>query len=87
MDSGNGTDVEIPVMTDEEYLGEPVPDPGRSACGTRVRTARDRSGLHEGPGTRHNVLPSPPFTTTAWRTAASRAEIALLRYLDRWRST
>lgn len=42
VDSGNGTDVEVPPLTDEEYLWEPVPDcwsvrlrsagPGRSAA-------------------------------------------------------
>ncbi|MFE6042309.1 DinB family protein [Streptomyces sp. NPDC056452] len=71
VDSGNGTDVEAPPMTDEEYLWEPVPD----CWSVRRRTA--------GPGPRATSLagtgdwgrdtaafphPSPPpFTTIAWR--------------------
>jgi hypothetical protein len=71
MDSGNGTDVEVSAMTDEEYLWEPVPE---------CWSVRRRS---HGPGPRATVLagtgswgrdatpaphPSPPpFTTIAWR--------------------
>ncbi|MFF3327522.1 DinB family protein [Streptomyces sp. NPDC002889] len=71
MDSGNGVDVEVGLMTDEEYLWEPVPD----CWSVRRRSA--------GPGPRATVLvgagewgrdatpaphPSPPpFTTIAWR--------------------
>lgn len=71
MDSGNGTDVEVGPMTDEEYLWEPVP-----ACWSVRRRA-------VGPGPRATLLtglgdwgrdatppphPSPPpFTTIAWR--------------------
>ncbi|MFD4694112.1 DinB family protein [Streptomyces sp. NPDC058463] len=71
VDSGNGTDVEAPPMTDEEYLWEPVPD----CWSVRRRTS--------GPGPRATALagtgdwgrdtaafphPSPPpFTTIAWR--------------------
>ncbi|WP_392668215.1 DinB family protein [Streptomyces sp. LN785] len=71
MDSGNGTDIEVPPMTDEEYLWEPVPD-----CWSVRRHA-------EGPGTGATVLVGagdwgrdatppphptpPPFTTLAWR--------------------
>ncbi|MFD5778618.1 DinB family protein [Streptomyces sp. NPDC126933] len=71
MDSGNGTDVQVGAMTDEEHLWEPVPD-----CWS-VRRRPD------GPGPRATLLagrggwgrdaapaphPSPPpFTTIAWR--------------------
>ncbi|MGW6745722.1 DinB family protein [Streptomyces sp. NPDC055025] len=71
MDSGNGTDVEVGPLTDEEYLWEPVPD---------CWSVRRRSS---GPGPRATLLsgagdwgrdtapmphPSPPpFTTIAWR--------------------
>ncbi|MFF1835945.1 DinB family protein [Streptomyces sp. NPDC058231] len=71
MDSGNGTDIAVPPMTDEEYLWEPVPD-----CWSVRRHA-------EGPGPGATVLVGagdwgrdatppphptpPPFTTLAWR--------------------
>ncbi|MFF1422343.1 DinB family protein [Streptomyces sp. NPDC058280] len=71
MDSGNGTDVQVGAMTDEEHLWEPVPD---------CWSVRRRS---DGPGPRATLLagrggwgrdaapaphPSPPpFTTIAWR--------------------
>lgn len=71
MDSGNGTDVEVGPMTDDEYLWEPVPD---------CWSVRRRS---DGPGARATVLVGaggwgrdatpaphpapPPFTTIAWR--------------------
>lgn len=71
VDSGNGTDVRVGPMTDEEYFWEPVPD----CWSVRRRTA--------GPGPRATLLvgtgewgrdfaPSPhpeppPFTTIAWR--------------------
>ncbi|WP_086727419.1 DinB family protein, partial [Streptomyces carpinensis] len=71
VDSGNGTDVEVGPMTDDEYLWEPVP-----GCWSVRRHS-------EGPGPRATLLtgtgdwgrdaapaphPSPPpFTTLAWR--------------------
>ncbi|MFB7668547.1 DinB family protein [Kitasatospora sp. NPDC056138] len=71
MDSGNGTDVEVGPMTDQEYRWEPVP-----GCWS----VRQRS---KGPGPRATLLtgagdwgrdataaphPSPPpFTSIAWR--------------------
>ncbi|MEU4099015.1 DinB family protein [Streptomyces sp. NPDC026673] len=71
VDSGNGTDVEVGPMTDEEYLWEPVP-----GCWS----VRPRS---HGPGPGATVLVGggawgrdaspaphpvpPPFTTIAWR--------------------
>lgn len=71
MDSGNGTDVQVGAMTDEEHRWEPVPD---------CWSVRRRS---DGPGLRATLLagqggwgrdaapaphPSPPpFTTIAWR--------------------
>ncbi|MFE9724987.1 DinB family protein [Streptomyces sp. NPDC005794] len=71
VDSGNGTDVEVPALTDEEYLWEPVPDcwsvrlrdagPGRSAT---VLTGAGEWGRDTAPYP-HPV--PPPFTTLAWR--------------------
>ncbi|MFI2780970.1 DinB family protein [Streptomyces sp. ALB3] len=71
VDSGNGTDVEVLPLTDEEYLWEPVPGcwsvrphgsgPGRGAAGlTGAGTwGRDTAPFpHPSP---------PPFTTLAWR--------------------
>ncbi|WP_327365895.1 DinB family protein [Streptomyces sp. NBC_01217] len=71
VDSGNGTDVEVVPLTDEEYLWEPVPD-----CWSVRRRA-------DGPGPAATVLTGaggwgrdsapaphptpPPFTTIAWR--------------------
>ncbi|AXI76888.1 DinB family protein [Peterkaempfera bronchialis] len=71
VDSGNGTDVEVGPMTDDEYLWEPVPD---------CWSIRRRS---DGPGARATLLVGagdwgrdsaanphpvpPPFTTIAWR--------------------
>ncbi|MFJ8667536.1 DinB family protein [Streptomyces sp. NPDC093600] len=71
VDSGNGTDVEVVPLTDEEYLWEPVP-----GCWSVRRRA-------EGPGPRATALTGagewgrdtapaphpvpPPFTTIAWR--------------------
>lgn len=71
MDSGNGTDVKVGPLTDEEYLWEPVPD---------CWSIRRRS---DGPGSRATLLigagdwgrdtasnphpEPPPFTTIAWR--------------------
>ena len=70
-DSGNGTPVPVPAMTDDEYLWEPVPD---------CWSVRPRA---HGPGARATVLVGagewgrdavsedqpwpPPFTTIAWR--------------------
>ncbi len=71
MDSGNGTEVDVGPMTDEEYLWEPVP----GCWSVRRRT--------DGPGPRATTLDGagdwgrdaapyphpqpPPFTTLAWR--------------------
>ncbi|MFE3434482.1 DinB family protein [Streptomyces sp. NPDC059171] len=71
MDSGNGVDIGVTTLGDEEYLWEPVPD-----CWS-VRRRRD------GPGARATALAGagewgrdtsdfphpfpPPFTTIAWR--------------------
>jgi hypothetical protein len=70
-DSGNGVNVEVPVMTDDEYLWEPVPN-----CWSLRPQAKG-----PGPGARflvgggewgRDAAPSPhpvppPFTTIAWR--------------------
>ncbi|MFF6777214.1 DinB family protein [Streptomyces sp. NPDC012637] len=82
MNSGNGTDVAVGPVTDEEYLWEPVPD---------CWSVRQRG---TGPGPRATVLtgagewgrdttppphPEPaPFTTLAWR-LSHLAEMFLLR--------
>ncbi|MEU5218652.1 DinB family protein [Streptomyces sp. NPDC020807] len=71
MDSGNGTDVKVGPMTDDEYFWEPGPD-----CWSVRRRA-------DGPGPRATLLVGagewgrdsadaphptpPPFTTIAWR--------------------
>ncbi|MFB7274643.1 DinB family protein [Streptomyces sp. NPDC056244] len=71
MDSGNGTDVPVGPMTDEEYLWEPVP-----GCWS-VRRRSDGPGpgatalAGAGDWGRDAALPPhptpPPFTTIAWR--------------------
>ena len=70
VDSGDGADVEVPALTDAEYLWEPVP----GAWSVRLRSA--------GPGPGATVLAGagefgrdggrphpypPPITTIAWR--------------------
>ncbi|MFJ3905479.1 DinB family protein [Streptomyces sp. NPDC090025] len=82
MDSGNGTDVPVGPLTDEEYRWEPV-----AGCWSVRRHA-------DGPGDRATVLvgagawgrdatppphPEPaPFTTLAWR-VSHLAEMFMLR--------
>ncbi|MFJ4839486.1 DinB family protein [Streptomyces sp. NPDC088746] len=71
VDSGNGTDVEVPALTDEEYRWEPVPDcwsvrlrsagPGRGAT---VLTGAGEWGRDTAPFPHPSP---PPFTTLAWR--------------------
>lgn len=71
VDSGNGTDVEVPPLTDEEYLWEPVP----SCWSVRRRSAGPGPGASAltgagdwGRDTAPYPHPSPPpFTTLAWR--------------------
>lgn len=71
MDSGNGTDVEVASMTDEEYLWEPVPD----CWSVRRRAAGPGPGatvlVGAGEWGRDSAQPPhptpPPFTTLAWR--------------------
>ncbi|GAB7035585.1 DinB family protein [Streptomyces sp. NPDC021749] len=82
MDSGNGTDVEVDVMTDEEYLWEPVagcwsvrrrtdgPGPGATMlAGTGEWGRDDAPAPHPVP---------PPFTTLAWR-LSHLSEVLTLR--------
>lgn len=70
-DSGNGTDVEVTVLTDAEYLWEPVkdcwsvrrhsagPGPGATSLTGSGDWGRDTGPFpHPSP---------PPFTTLAWR--------------------
>ncbi|GAA1224604.1 DinB family protein [Kitasatospora nipponensis] len=82
VDSGNGTDVEVVPLTDEEYHWEPVP----GCWSVRRRT--------DGPGPRATVLDGagawgrdgapaphpvpPPFTTLAWR-LSHLTEMLILR--------
>ncbi|MET8130116.1 DinB family protein [Streptomyces sp. NPDC005065] len=71
MDSGNGTDVEVASMTDEEYLWEPVP----GCWSVRQRVAGPGPGatvlVGAGDWGRDTTPPPhptpPPFTTLAWR--------------------
>ncbi|MFC8238913.1 DinB family protein [Streptomyces sp. NPDC056661] len=71
MDSGNGTDVEVVSMTDEEYLWEPVP----GCWSVRRRAAGPGPGatvlVGAGDWGRDSAQPPhpapPPFTTVAWR--------------------
>ena len=80
VDSGNGTPIAVPPMTDEEYLWEPVP-----GCWSVRRRA-------DGPGQRATVLLGggewgrdsapehpypPPFTTIAWRLSHISEMLAL----------
>jgi hypothetical protein len=70
MDSGTGTPVAAPPMTDEEYLWEPVPGcwsvrrhkdgpgPGATVLRGAGEWGRDSADPHPFP---------PPFTTIAWR--------------------
>ncbi|WP_432102525.1 DinB family protein [Streptomyces sp. bgisy091] len=71
VDSGNGTDVEAPALTDQEYLWEPVPEcwsvrPHAAGPGPGAATL---TGAGEwGRDTAPFPHPSPPpFTTLAWR--------------------
>ncbi|MGW0693402.1 DinB family protein [Streptomyces sp. NBC_01578] len=71
MDSGNGTDVEVASMTDEEYFWEPVP----GCWSVRRRTAGPGPGatvlVGAGDWGRDATPPPhptpPPLTTLAWR--------------------
>lgn len=71
VDSGNGTEVAVPSLTDEEYRWEPVPD----CWSVRLHSAGPGPGatLLTGAGdwgrdTAPFPHPSPPpFTTLAWR--------------------
>jgi hypothetical protein len=81
VDSGTGTPVRVPTMSDSEYLWEPVPD---------CWSVRRRS---EGPGPRATTLSGagewgrdaatgdqpypPPFTTIAWRLSHLSEMLAL----------
>ncbi|MFF2729487.1 DinB family protein [Streptomyces sp. NPDC058008] len=71
VDSGSGTDVEVPPLTDEEYLWEPVPgcwsvrrrDTGPGPGATAL-TGAGGWGRDTAP---HPHPSPPPFTTLAWR--------------------
>jgi hypothetical protein len=71
MDSGDGTNVDVAPMTDEEYLWEPLP--GCWSVRRRPDGPGPRATLLTGTGdwgrdTAPGPLPSPPpFTTIAWR--------------------
>ena len=69
-DSGDGTSIEIPAMTDEEYLWEPVPNCWsirRREAGPGPRATRL---VGAGEWGRDSASPPPwppPVTTIAWR--------------------
>ena len=70
MDSGDGNDVDVPVLTDEEYFWEPAsgawsvrrhsdgPGPGATVLVGAGEWGRDGGRPHPYP---------PPVTTIAWR--------------------
>ncbi|MFZ0214675.1 MAG: DinB family protein, partial [Candidatus Dormiibacterota bacterium] len=70
-DSGTGDSIEIPAMTDDEYLWEPVP----SCWSIRPRAPGPGPGatvlVGAGDWGRDSARPThpwpPPFTTIAWR--------------------
>ncbi|MEU5658974.1 DinB family protein [Streptomyces sp. NPDC047737] len=82
VDSGNGTDVDVPPLTDEEYLWEPLPEcwsvrrrtegpgPGASALTGAGDWGRDTAS--------HPHPSPPPFTTLAWR-LSHLSELLVLR--------
>jgi hypothetical protein len=71
VDSGNGVRVDVPGLTNDEYLWEPVPD----CWSIRPRTAGPGTGatllVGAGDWGRDSARPEhpfpPPFTTIAWR--------------------
>jgi hypothetical protein len=71
VDSGTGTPIPAPAMTDEEYLWEPVP--GCWSVRRRADGPGSRATLLRGAGEwgRDSTAPPdpypPPFTTIAWR--------------------
>jgi DinB superfamily len=71
MDSGNGTDIAVEPMTDEEYFWEPVP--GCWSVRRRSTGPGPRATLLTGTGDwGRDTTPAPhpeppPFTTIAWR--------------------
>ncbi|MEO3813241.1 DinB family protein [Sphaerisporangium sp. B11E5] len=71
MDSGDGTEVAVVPMTDEEYLWEPVP--GCWSVRRRPDGPGERATMLTGPGEwGRDAAPYPhpvpaPFTTIAWR--------------------
>ncbi|RJL27145.1 DinB family protein [Bailinhaonella thermotolerans] len=82
MDSGNGTDVAVGPMTDEEHLWEPVP--GCWSVRRRADGPGPRATLLTGAGEwgrDHAPFPHPeppPFTTIAWR-LSHLSEVLTLR--------
>ncbi|MDF6022867.1 DinB family protein [Streptomyces sp. JH34] len=81
VDSGNGTDVAVPALTDEEYLWEPVPDcwsvrPRGAGPGPHATFLTGAGGW--GRDTAPFPHPSPPpFTTLAWRLSHLSEMLAL----------
>jgi hypothetical protein len=71
VDSGNGTDVEVPPLTDEEYLWQPAP--GSWTVRRRSQGPSPRAEFLAGAGewgrdAASRVPPGPPpLTTLAWR--------------------
>jgi hypothetical protein len=82
VDSGNGTPVEVPPMTTEEYLWEPVPDswsvrPRRNGPGPRATLLRGAGEWGRDSAEPEAPYP-PPFTTIAWR-LSHISEMLMLR--------
>jgi hypothetical protein len=82
VDSGNGTPVEVPPMTTEEYLWEPVPDswsvrPRRNGPGPRATLLRGAGEWGRDAAEPEAPYP-PPFTTIAWR-LSHISEMLMLR--------
>lgn len=82
VDSGNGTPVEVPPMTTEEYLWEPVPDswsvrPRKNGPGPRATLLRGAGKWGRDSAEPEAPYP-PPFTTIAWR-LSHISEMLMLR--------
>jgi DinB superfamily len=82
VDSGNGAPVEVPPMTTEEYLWEPVPDswsvrPRGNGPGPRATLLRGAGEWGRDSAEPEAPYP-PPFTTIAWR-LSHISEMLMLR--------
>src|ERR1700704_783274 len=81
-DSGTGVNIEIPPMTDDEYLWEPVPNcwsirPRSAGPGPRATALVGAGDWGRDSGFPDEPWP-PPFTTIAWR-LGHLSEMLMLR--------